>query len=67
MSDENIQEPTAVDPSELDALKRSIEGLEKKNFELIGKLKKKETPDVPADYQELLDFKQKAEQKDAPQ
>lgn len=64
MSDENIQEPTAVDPSELDALKRSIEGLEKKNFELIGKLKKKETPDVPADYQELLDFKQKAEQKE---
>ena len=64
MSDENIQEPTAVDQSELDALKRSIEGLEKKNFELIGKLKKKETPDVPADYQELLDFKQKAEQKE---
>ena len=49
MSDENIQEPTAVDQSELDALKRSIEGLEKKNFELIGK---------------LLDFKQKAEQKE---
>ena len=64
MSDENIQEPTAVDQSELDALKRSIEGLEKKNFELIGKLKKKETPDVPADYHELLDFKQKAEQKE---
>jgi len=64
MSDENIQEPTAVDPSELDALKRSIEGLEKKNFELIGKLKKKETPEVPADYQDLLDFKQKAEQKE---
>ena len=64
MSDENIQEPTAVDQSELDALKRSIEGLEKKNFELIGKLKKKETPDVPTDYQELLDFKQKAEQKE---
>ncbi len=64
MSDENIQEPTAVDPSEVDALKRSIENLEKKNFELIGKLKKKETPDVPADYQELLDFKQKAEQKE---
>ena len=64
MSDENIQEPTAVDPSEVDALKRSIENLEKKNFELIGKLKKKETPDVPADYQDLLDFKQKAEQKE---
>lgn len=64
MTEENLQEPTAVDPSELDALKRSIEGLEKKNFELIGKLKKKETPDVPTDYQELLDFKQKAEQKE---
>ena len=64
MSDENIQELTAVDPSEVDALKRSIENLEKKNYELIGKLKKKETPDVPADYQELLDFKQKAEQKE---
>ena len=64
MTEENLQEPTAVDPSEVDALKRSIENLEKKNFELIGKLKKKETPDVPADYQDLLDFKQKAEQKE---
>ena len=64
MTEENLQEPTAVDPSEVDALKRSVESLEKKNFELIGKLKKKETPDVPADYQELLDFKQKAEQKE---
>lgn len=64
MSDENIQEPTAVEQSEVDALKRSIENLEKKNYELVGKLKKKETPDVPADYQELLDFKQKAEQKE---
>ena len=64
MSEENIEQSTAVDPSELDALKRSIEGLEKKNFELIGKLKKKETPEVPADYQDLLDFKQKAEQKE---
>ena len=41
MSDENIQEPTAVDPSEVDALKRSIDNLEKKNYELIGKLNKK--------------------------
>ena len=64
MTEENLQEPTAVDPSEVDALKRSIENLEKKNFELIGKLKKKETPDVPAVYQDLLDFKQKAEQKE---
>ena len=64
MTEENLQEPTAVDPSEVDALKRSIENLEKKNFELIGKLKKKETPDVPSDYQDLLDFKQKAEQKE---
>ena len=64
MTEENLQEPTAVDPSEVDALKRSIENLEKKNYELVGKLKKKETPDVPADYQDLLDFKQKAEQKE---
>ena len=64
MSDENIQEPTAVEQSEVDALRRSIENLEKKNYELVGKLKKKETPDVPADYQDLLDFKQKAEQKE---
>jgi predicted RNase H-like nuclease (RuvC/YqgF family) len=64
MSDENIQEPTAVDPSELDALKRSIEGLEKKNFELIGKLKKKETPEQPSDYEELVEFKRQAEQKE---
>ena len=64
MSEENIEQSTAVDSSELDALKRSIEGLEKKNFELIGKLKKKETPEQPSDYEELVEFKRQAEQKE---
>ena len=64
MSEENIQEPTAVDTTEIDALKRSIENLEKKNYELIGKLKKKDTPEQPNDYEELREFKRQAEQKE---
>ena len=64
MTEENLQEPTAVDPSEVDALKRSIDNLEKKNYELIGKLKKKETPEQPSDYEELVEFKRQAEQKE---
>jgi len=64
MSEENVEQSTAVDQSEIDALKRSIESLEKKNYELIGKLKKKETPEKPSDYEELVEFKRQAEQKE---
>ena len=39
------------------------EKLEAKNYELIGKLQKKETK-VPDDYETLLAFKQKKEQED---
>ena len=46
MSDENTLEITSpeVQPNpELDQLKQSIEALERKNHELIGKLKKAKT------------------------
>ena len=42
MSEEQIQEITSPEPqnnAELDSLKNSVEGLERKNHELIGKLK----------------------------
>jgi len=65
MSEEQIQETTSSEPqnnAELESLKGSVEALERKNHELIGKLKKtKEIPDG-VDVQELLDFKAKAEQ-----
>ena len=67
MSDEQNQEitsPTAPNNAELNALKNSIEALEKKNFELIGKLKQAKTVPDGVDIQELLDFKAKAEQAD---
>jgi len=67
MSDEQNQEitsPAAPNNAELSALKNSIEALEKKNFELIGKLKQAKTVPDGVDIQELLDFKAKAEQAD---
>ena len=65
MSDEQNQEATPVEASsndEVKALKESIKNLEKKNFELIGKMQKKELMQVPDDYKELKEFKQNAEQ-----
>jgi len=67
MAEEQIQEttsPEAPNNSELDALKNSIQALEKKNFELIGKLKQTKSIPDGVDIQELLDFKAKAEQAD---
>ena len=67
MSDENTLEITSpeVQPNpELNQLKQSIEALERKNHELIGKLKKAKTVPEGVDVQELLDFKIKAEQKE---
>ena len=67
MSEEQNQEitsPTAPNNAELNALKNSVEALEKKNFELIGKLKQAKTVPDGVDIQELLDFKAKAEQAD---
>ena len=65
MSEEQIQEATPVDAAsnqELDALKNSIEALERKNHELIGKLKKAKAVPDGVDVQELLDFKRQVEQ-----
>ena len=39
MTDDVIQEPTVTGGDDTDALKRSIEALERKNYELIAKLK----------------------------
>ena len=65
MSEEQIQEATPVDAAsnqELDALKNSIEALERKNHELIGKLKKAKAVPDGVDVQELLEFKRQVEQ-----
>ena len=65
MSEEQNQEitsPAAPNNSELDALKSSIQALEKKNFELIGKLKNAKTIPDGVDVQELLEFKRSVEQ-----
>ena len=65
MSEEQNQEitsPAAPNNSELDALKNSIQALEKKNYELIGKLKEAKTIPDGVDVQELLEFKRNVEQ-----
>ena len=65
MSDEQNQEPTSPDVAsntEAEALKNSIEALERKNHELIGKLKKAKAVPDGVDIQELLEFKRQAEQ-----
>ena len=49
--------------AEIDALRVEREALKKKNYELIGKLQKKELiNEVPADYDELKEFKRQFEQ-----
>lgn len=65
MSEEQVQEvmPTA-DNQELDALKQDVEGLKRKNHELIGKLQRaKKIPD-DVDVEELIQFKRKKEQEE---
>tara|TARA_A100001201_G_scaffold143597_1_gene146062 strand:+ start:7062 stop:7745 length:684 start_codon:yes stop_codon:yes gene_type:complete len=60
---QGITSPEAQNNSELEALKKSVAALEKKNYELIGKLQKNELiGDVPDDYNELKEFKRQAEQ-----
>ena len=64
MSEENKEVVTPQENNaELDQLKESVKKLEAKNYELIGKLQKKDTK-VPEDYESLLAFKQKKEQED---
>ena len=65
MSEEQNQQVTPVEGAsndEIAKLKSSIESLEKKNYELIGKLQKKDRVELPDDYQALKEFKQQAEQ-----
>ena len=66
MSEEKNQEPMATDApmenQESQQLKQEIESLKKKNYELIGKMQKKELMQVPDDYEALKEFKQNAEQ-----
>ena len=65
MSEEQNQEitsPAAPNNPELDALKSSIQALEKKNYELIGKLKDAKTIPDGVDVQELVEFKRNVEQ-----
>jgi len=65
MADEQNQEVMPVDSSEnaeAQSLKNEIESLKKKNYELIGKMQKKELLEVPPDYEALKEFKQNAEQ-----
>lgn len=57
-----ITSPEVQPNPELDHLKQSIEALERKNHELIGKLKKAKTVPEGVNVQELVDFKNKAEQ-----
>ena len=60
---QGITSPEAQNNSELEALRNSVKALEKKNYELIGKLQKNELiGDVPDDYNELKEFKRQAEQ-----
>ena len=66
MAEEGNVEITSPDPQnnvDVDQLKASIAALEKKSYELIGKLQKNELiNEVPDDYEALKDFKRQAEQ-----
>ena len=65
MAEEQNQEAMPVETvnnTETDSLKKEIESLNKKNYELIGKMQKKELLEVPPDYESLKKFKQNAEQ-----
>ena len=64
MAEEQVKESMASESSnDIEALKAEREALLKKNYELIGKLQKKELINqVPDDYEALKKFKQQAEQ-----
>lgn len=70
MSEENDQQVTPTETQsndQVDALQRSVEALERKNHELIGKLQKaKKVPDG-VDVDELIQFKRAAEQSELEQ
>ena len=66
MAEEGNVEITSPDPQnnvDVEQLKASIQALEKKNYELIGKLQKNELiNEVPDDYEALKAFKAQTEQ-----
>ena len=65
MAEEQTQELAATDVAsntETQSLKSSIEALERKNYELISKLKKAKAVPDGVDVEELLEFKRQAEQ-----
>jgi hypothetical protein len=67
MAEDQAQESMAAGANaidaEIDALRVEREALKKKNYELIGKLQKKELiNEMPDDYNELKEFKRQAEQ-----
>ena len=67
MSEDQAQESMTAESTavtaEIDALRLEREALKKKNYELIGKLQKKELiNEMPDDYNELKEFKRQAEQ-----
>ena len=69
MSEEQLQDATPIaDNGGVEALKRSVEALERKNHELIGKLKnaKEKAPALPdgVDVEELIQYKRRKEQEE---
>jgi len=60
MTDEITSQEQEQPTADVEALKKSVEALERKNYELIGKLNKAKAADV--DVQALIDFKAKAEE-----
>jgi len=66
MSEEQVQEaaPVEAQSDETDGLKASVANLEKKNSELIAELRvaRNNKPKPPSDYEDLVEFKRKAEQ-----
>jgi hypothetical protein len=65
MAEDQTQElaaPDVASNTETQSLKSSIEALERKNYELISKLKKAKAVPDGVDVEELLEFKRQAEQ-----
>jgi hypothetical protein len=66
--EQQVASNEAESNEQVESLKRSIDALERKNHELIGKLQKKELiGEVPDDYLALKEFKRNAEQADLEQ
>ena len=64
MSEENLTQELAAPAADAEALRRSVEALERKNQELIAELRTAKKTKLPegVDVDELLEFKRRAEQ-----